>query len=206
MSRSRSRSLTDEENQRVCDAVRGLLDEYNTQGELTATLLRVDGAAVSQQSVSNALANKTVGLAFARAVATRMDISLEELISGNRGNRSAVQRYHELPGWEEAAEEVLEEEMAPAYAVAEAGKGLVSYPVKRVDATLVYDEAMRWMKHAPFEVRKAAEKAEIQAVLAREAQAAKRRGLAGSDEVPTSLFQEAKKNGAVGRPGGQHGA
>ncbi len=83
---------------------------------------------------------------------------------------------------------------------------MVSYPVKRVDATLVYDEAMRWMKHAPFEVRKAAEKVEIQAALAREAQSAKRRGLAGSDEVPTSLFQEGKSNGVVGAPGGRRGA
>ena len=203
---SRARSLTPEENQRVCDAVRGLLDEYATQGELSAALLMPDGKAVSQQSVSMAMANRTVGITFARAVAMRMGISLEELISGNRGNRAAVQRYHELPGWEEAAEEVLEEEMAPPYAVAEAGKGLVSYPVKRVDQTLVYDEAMRWMKHAPFEVRKAAEKAEVQAVLAREAQSAKRRGLAGSDEVPTSLFQEAEGKGVVGAPGGRRGA
>jgi hypothetical protein len=184
---SRSRSLTPEENQRVCDAVRGLLDEYDSQGELSAAILLPEGKAVSQQSVSNALANKTVGLTFARAVAMRMGISLEELISGNRGNRGAVQRYHELPGWQEAAEQVLDEEMAPPYAVAEAGKGLVSYPVKRVDETLVYDEAMRWMKHAPFEVRKAAEKAEVQAVLAREARAAKRRVLAGSDELPAGL-------------------
>jgi hypothetical protein len=193
---SRSRSLTPEENQRVCDAVRGLLDEYATQGELSAAILLPEGKAVSQQSVSNALANKTVGLTFARAVAMRMGISLEELISGNRGNRGAVQRYHELPGWEEAAEQVLDEEMAPSYAVAEAGKGLVSYPVKRVDATLVYDEAMRWMKHAPFEVRKAAEKAEIQAVLAREARTAKRRAVAGSDELPAGL-DEAEEIQAV---------
>jgi hypothetical protein len=56
---------------------------------------------------------------------------------------------------------------------------LVSYPVKRVDATLVYDEATRWMKHAPFDVRKAAEKAEIKAALKREALEAKRRASAG---------------------------
>ena len=82
-SRSRSRSLTPEENERVCDAVRGLLDEYDSQGELSAAILLPEGKAVSQQSVSNALANKTVGITFARSVAMRMGISLEELISGN---------------------------------------------------------------------------------------------------------------------------
>jgi hypothetical protein len=173
---------------------------------LSAAILLPEGKAVSQQSVSNALANKTIGLTFARAVAIRMGISLEELISGNRGNRGAVQRYHELPGWEEAAEQVLEEEMVPPYAVAEAAKGLVSYPVKRVDATLVYDEAMRWMKHAPFEVRKAAEKAEIQAILARDAQDAKRRDLSGSNNSPTGLNGMREILDAARGPRGRRGA
>jgi hypothetical protein len=181
-----SRSLSPEENQRVCDALRELLDGYATQGDLSEALV-IEGKAVSQQSVSNALANKTVGIRFARAVAMLMGITLEELLGGFRGNRAEVQRYNELLGWGEAAAEVLEEELVPAYAVAEAGKGLVSYPVKRVDPTLVYDEAMRWMKHAPFELRKAVEKAEVQAVLAREAKSAKRRGLARSDDLPKGL-------------------
>lgn len=190
----------------MCDAVRGLLDEYDSQGELSFAILLPEGKAVSQQSVSNALANKTVGLTFARAVAMRMKISLEELISGTRGNRASVQRYHELPGWEESVDEVLEEELAPPYAVAEAGKGLVSYPVKRVDVTLVYDEAMRWMKHAPFEVRKAAEKAEIQSVLAREEQESKRRKLAGSNDLPTSLPHAVQEDGVWVIAGGRREA
>jgi hypothetical protein len=202
---SRARSLTPEENQRVCDAVRGLLDEYDSQGELSFAILLPEGKAVSQQSVSNALANKTVGITFARAVAMRMGISVEELLSGNRGNRAEVQRYDELPGWEEAAEQVLEEEMAPPYAVAAAGRGLVSYPVKLVDWMLVFDEASRWMKHAPFEVRKAAEKAEIEAVLVRETQEAKRRELAGSNRLPT-MTQAVKNNGVAGVPGDRRGA
>jgi hypothetical protein len=176
---SRSRSLTPEENQRVCAAVRGLVDQYDSQGALSFAMFLPSGRAVSQQSVSMAMAGKDVGITFARAVAMLMEISLEELITGSSGNRATVQRYNELAGWGDAAEQVLDEEMAPPYAVAEAGKGLVSYPVKRVDATLVYDEATRWMKHAPFDVRKAAEKAEIKATLKREALEAKRRASAG---------------------------
>lgn len=203
---ARQRSLTDEENQRVCDAVRLLLDEHDSQGELSLSIILNEGKPVSQQSVSNALANKTVGIAFARAVATRMGITIEELLTGYRGNRSTVQRYDELPGWEDAADKVLLEEMAPPFAVAAAGRGLVSYPVKLVDWMLVVDEASRWMKHAPFEARKAAERAEIEALNTREMEAAKRRELVGSNRLRTNLVPPVQTNGVAGVPGDRRGA
>jgi len=82
-------------------------------------------------------------------------------VSGARGKADGVRRYKELPGWAEAANEVAAEELLPGYVVAAAGENLVSFPVKRVDAGFVYDQGMLWLKHAPLEVRKSAEKADI---------------------------------------------
>jgi hypothetical protein len=96
-----------------------------------------------------------------------LGLSFEELVSGALGRADGRQKYRELPGWDDAATEVLREEALPRYAVAAAGECVVSFPIKRVDATLVYDVGAHWLKHAPLDVRKAAEKTEILAERAR---------------------------------------
>jgi transcriptional regulator with XRE-family HTH domain len=67
--------------------------------------------------------------------------------------------YRELEGWTEAAEAAAKQERAPAYAIEAAGLGVVSWAVREVTVDLVTDEAMRWLKHAPLDVRRAAETA-----------------------------------------------
>jgi hypothetical protein len=126
-----------------------------------------------------------VGVAFARAVALKLGMSFEELVCGASAKADGVRRYKELPGWAEAAGEVAAEELLPGYVIAAAGENLVSFPVKRVDAGFVYDQGMLWLKHAPLDVRKAAEKSDIVAVRAeRDAREEKRySGLHQSDKL-----------------------
>jgi len=158
---SRARSLSPEESERVSAAVRSLMAEYGSQTAVSKELQMPDGGSVSQASISLALRGIPVGVTFARAVAQKLGIGFEELVSGARGKADGVRRYKELPGWAEAANEVAAEELLPGYVVAAAGENLVSFPVKRVDAGFVYDQGMLWLKHAPLEVRKSAEKADI---------------------------------------------
>lgn len=147
-----------EENERVCEAVRALMKTHDSQSELAATLRLPDGKTVSQASISQAVRSELVGVTFARAVAVRLGISVEQLLSGQRGTPNGAERYEDLLGWAEAAAQVLADESAPRYAVLAAGKTLVSFPLKAVDAHFVYDQAMMWLKYAPLEVRKAAER------------------------------------------------
>ena len=67
--------------------------------------------------------------------------------------------YQELDGWTAAAEVARSQERAPAYAIDAAGRGVVSWAVREVSVDLVVDEALRWLKHAPFDVRRDAETA-----------------------------------------------
>ena len=164
---AKSRSLTPSENEHVCAAVHRLMEEYGSQTAVAQVLQMPDGSPVSQASVSLALRRAPVGVTFARAVAMHIGISFEELVTGALGRTDGRQRHRELPGWDDAAAEVLREEALPRYAVAAAGECIVSFPIKRVDATLVYDVGAHWLKHAPLEVRKAAEKTEILAERAR---------------------------------------
>lgn len=156
---SHARSLTPEENERVCSAVASLMERYNSQGELAKALIMPDGTHASQMSVSMALRRLPVGVSFARAVARQMGRSVEELLNGVVG-RPGLQKNKDLPGWPEAAKVVLEQELLPPYAVTSAGEHLVSFPIKgEVDPGFVYDMGMLWIKYAPMELRKAAEKA-----------------------------------------------
>lgn len=158
---SRARSLSREESERVRAALQRMMVEYGSQTAVAEQLQMPDGSRVSQATVSISLRGLPVGVTFARAVALKLGISFEELVSGARGKADGAQRYKDLPGWAEAAEEVGAEELLPGYVVTAAGENLVSFPAKRVDAGFVYDQGMLWLKHAPLEVRKAAEKADI---------------------------------------------
>jgi hypothetical protein len=102
-------------------------------------------------------------------------------VSGARGKADGAQRYKDLPGWAEAAAEVAAEELLPRYVITATGENLVSFPVKRVDAGFVYDQGMLWLKHAPLDVRKAAEKADILAERAERE--------AGEEKRYTSMLQ-----------------
>jgi hypothetical protein len=63
-------------------------------------------------------------------------------------------------------------------------------------------------RRAPFDVRKAVEKVEIQAVLEREAQDSKRRNLTDSDDLLTSLLHavQEQEDGIRGVAGGRREA
>jgi len=186
----------------VCVAVQRLMTEYGSQAAVAKQLQMPDGSPVSQASVSISLRGVPVGVAFARAVAAKLGVSFEELVSGARGKADGAQRYKDLPGWAEAAEEVAAEEMLPRYVVTAAGENLVSFPAKRVDAALVYDQGMLWIKHAPLEVRKAAEKADILAERAvREARENERYSVLQSGNLGReSMVDEVP---AMTRPGGR---
>lgn len=156
---ARPRGLTPEENEHVCDAVQRLIDEHGSQTAVAAVLMMPDGSSVSQAVVSLAQRRQAVGVTFARSVAQHLGMSLEELVSGATGRADGKLRYRELAGWDEAAAEVIAEQLAPKHAVVAVGDSLVAFPVRRADAALVCDLAMLWFKHAPLDVRKAAEKA-----------------------------------------------
>jgi hypothetical protein len=143
---------------------------YPTQAALAGALRVPDGSStMSQFVVGKALRGEPVGVTFARAVAQLKGITFEELVSGTPPNSAtAGLRHDELPGWAQAAEELVAHEMAPAFAVRGAGRGLVSFLPAKVNVPYAFDQAMLWMKHAPFEVRRAAEAKDIEETLARE--------------------------------------
>jgi hypothetical protein len=168
---SGGRSLSPEENERVCAATRTLVEKYGSQAAVARALKAPDGSPISQQSVSLALRNLPVGVTFARAVAMELGIDFEELVTGRPSNLKGLQRNKDLPGWAEGAAQVAREQLLPTYAITEAGEFPVAFPVKTVDATYVYDQGALWLKHAPLAVRQAAERRVILAErAAREAQ------------------------------------
>lgn len=154
---SNVRTMTDEENARVCAQTAKLMELYNSQAELGAALRMPDGSSISQTVVSQALRGGPVGYAFARAVAQRIGMTLEELLTGVVGR----QRYKDLPGWEDAARKVTESEFLPAYVVKLVGEGFVAFPIEEMSPNFVYDLGMFWIKYAPIAEKKAAEKARI---------------------------------------------
>jgi len=139
---SRARSLSAEENERVVAAVKRLMEVYGSQKDVAEALRMPDGSSFSPQSVGLALRNSPVGVSFARAVAQRLGVGFEELVTGKTDKAKEV-RYRDLPGWPEAALEVAAEQLLPPYVTAAVGELPVSFPVRRVD------------------VRKAAERADI---------------------------------------------
>jgi len=157
---SSARSLSAEENERVIAAVKRLMEKYGSQKDVADALRMPDGSSVSPQSVGLALRNSSVGVSFARAVAQRLGIGFEELVTGKSDTAKLV-RYRDLPGWPEAALEVAAEQLLPPYVTAAVGELPVSFPVRRVDVGFIVDQGMLWLKHAPLDVRKAAERADI---------------------------------------------
>ena len=157
---SRARSLSAEENERVVAAVKRLMEVYGSQKDVAEALRMPDGSSFSPQSVGLALRNSPVGVSFARAVAQRLGVGFEELVTGKTDKAKEV-RYRDLPGWPEAALEVAAEQLLPPYVSAAVGELPVSFPVRRVDVGFIYDQGMLWLKHAPLDVRKAAERADI---------------------------------------------
>jgi hypothetical protein len=93
-----------------------------------------------------------------------MGLTFDELVSGRRlvAGAAALERNENVPGWDEAAAEVLEKKYAPRHAVAAAAKMFVTVRPKRMTPQLVYDLALLWMRHAPLDVRIAAENAEVE--------------------------------------------
>jgi hypothetical protein len=124
---------------------------------------------MSQFVVGKALRGEPVGVTFARAIAQLKGVTFESLVSGAPTlSAPAGLRHEELPGWNEAAAELLAKAFAPPYAVRGAGKALVSFPPANVNLLYAYDQAMLWLKHVSPEVREAAEAEDIDEVLAQE--------------------------------------
>lgn len=143
------------ECERVRQGLRDLRPRYENQEALATALKYEDGRSFTQQTVSAVLNDRaTPGIPLAQAVAALLGRSYEELVKG----RKSVQRYEDLPGWKEAVAQALADDSAPAYALEHAGHGIVSYQPAAVDKNLAVDEAFRWLKHAPLEVRREAER------------------------------------------------
>ena len=155
MATGRGRSLSLEECERVRQGLQQLRPRYENQEALARALKYEDGRSFTQQTVSAVLNDRaTPGIPLAQAVAVLLGVTYEELVKG----RKTTRRYEDLPGWKEAVEQALAEGGAPAYALEHAGHGIVSYEPARVDKNLAVDEAFRWLKHAPLEVRREAER------------------------------------------------
>jgi hypothetical protein len=159
--------LSPEESERVCNAVHKLFERYGSQVAVAKELTMPDGTPVSQASVSLALRRMHIGVTFARAVAMKLGVSFEELVSGVTAPPDGTRRYKDLPGWAEAEAAVIEQELLPKYIVQIVGDGFVSFATRPVDAAFIVDLGMMWIKYAPLEVRKAAEKANVLAERAR---------------------------------------
>jgi hypothetical protein len=167
-------SLTPEENERAVAALRKLLEEHRSQGELATTLVMPSGKQVTQQVVSAVLnGNKPVGVAFARVIAAASGVTFDELVSGRRSSRGdGYQTNQQLKGWTKAAIEAVEKRLAPRYAILAAGELPVSVRPEDVTPEFVQRVALLWLRHAPVADRIAAERAELDEQLMLEAAAA----------------------------------
>lgn len=151
----------------MCNAVQKLMERYGSQMAVAKVLTMPDGGPVSQASVSLALRRMHVGVTFARAVATKLGVPFEELVSGLMAAPDGSRRYKDLLGWAEAAATVIEQELLPKYVVEIVGDSFVAFVTRPVEPALVVDLGMLWIKYAPLDVRKAAEKANVLAERAR---------------------------------------
>jgi hypothetical protein len=158
---TRARSLSPEESDRVCDAVQKLMERYGTQAAVAKELTMPDGSAVSQASVSLALRRAHMGVTFGRAVAIKLGVPFEELVSGQMAAPDGARRYRDLPGWDRAAATVTAEELLPAFVVQIIGDAFVPFATRPIEPSMIVDLGMYWIKYAPLDVRKAAEKAAI---------------------------------------------
>jgi hypothetical protein len=158
---SQQQSLSADEAERVKEALLALRDQHESQVELAKALVMPDGHTVSQQVLSSIMNGyQPAGVSVARAVAARMGITFDELVSGRRLVDAVLgpERNETVPGWKEAAAEVVEKGYAPRYAVRVAGKMWVTVRPERATPAFVYDLAMLWMRHAPLALRIAAER------------------------------------------------
>jgi hypothetical protein len=143
----------------VIAATRELRALYPTQTAFAAALKGPDGiTSFTQFTVCKALQGAPMGFTFARAIAQLKGVTVEALMSGAPTHVVHVGRRHEsLPGWSEAAAELVARDFAPPHAVRGAGVALVSFPPAKVNLPYAYDVTMNWIRHAAPEVRAAAE-------------------------------------------------
>jgi hypothetical protein len=182
-------SLTPEENERTVAALRKLLAEHKSQGELAKTLVMPSGKQVTQQVISAVLnGDKPIGVALARVIAAASGITFDELVTGRLYSRGdGVQTNQQLKGWTKAAIEAVEKRLAPRYAVLAAGELPVSVRPEDVTLEFVQRVALLWLRHAPVAERIAAERAELDAQLmveAAEAEETATRPVEKSEERP----------------------
>jgi hypothetical protein len=141
-----AKSLKPVERDRVRAALRLLDQKHQPQTELARLL------GVTQQTVSSALGEGSIGVKVAHAVAKLSGQTYEELLAGAPRPRS----YSDLPGWDDAAQSVIEERLAPRFAVQAVGMWPVTVQVTRAEAQLVIELADFWKRWAPLEARIAA--------------------------------------------------
>lgn len=153
-------------------------DARNTAGKLAGQ------AGVSEGHLSNFLGkHRGLGVAAAEGLAKAWGITWEVMVEQSKawaqehpvpapsptvppesavGPVASGRLYRDLPGWEEAAAAAVHHERAPVYAVEAAGLGVVSWVVGAMSEDFVVDEALRWLKHAPLDVRRTAETEQAQ--------------------------------------------
>jgi hypothetical protein len=173
---SHQMGLRPEESRRAQTALRGLLEQYDSQVALARDLVMPDGNPPSQQAVSAALKpGGPIGVTLARAIAQKLGITFDELVTGERIARAtgeSTARYEDVPGWSEAAAQLLERQSFPRYAVAAVGKMPLWVRPERVTLALAYDLVTVWMRHASLDERLAAEEMEREDERARAADVA----------------------------------
>jgi hypothetical protein len=189
---SHQMGLRPDESRRAQAALRGLLDKFTSQADLARALVMPDGHAPSQQAVSVALKpGGPVGVTLARAIAQALGITFDELVTGTRIPRAtgdAPALYEQVPGWSEAAAQILERRSFPRYAVAAVGRMPVWVRPERVTLELAYDLLLVWMRHASLDERLAAEEMDLEEEKIRDAEAeeARRQRVARSGTVVRS--------------------
>lgn len=157
-----AKSLSPEERERVVAAIRKLQEKFPTQSALAAEL------GVQQQTIGAVVVRgQAPGVKLARNVAKKLRISLEELLTGIPPKTSIIESNRDLPGWTEAASEVIAKGWQRRFAVTGAGALPVSLRPDHVTAPFVLDLAKLFLEHASADQRREAETAEAKEDLER---------------------------------------
>ena len=145
-----SKSLTREQQDRVRTGLLRLVERAGSQKKAASEI------GVTQQTV-NACASRVnePGVTLAHRVAKALGHRFEELVDGAPAYRFAT--YKDLPGWEQAAIDVVAAGAHHRGVVRRAGELTISFLPARVDARLVLDVCALWLSHAPLPDRMAVE-------------------------------------------------
>lgn len=145
-----AKSLNPAQQKRVRAALEELAKAHPNQTELAKLL------GVKQQTVSRVLAEGTVGMKVALAVASARGQDLQALLSGAARART----YGKVEGWKAAVDAATAQGLVRRYVARALSTWPANLQVERIEPHLVADLAALWIKWTPLEVRAALETAE----------------------------------------------